>query len=181
MHSKRFEYHTKDIPFLKKDCIFRFVFTALFFAIFVWQFVCMVSKYISGDMNTLMVILAVITLVLALFMAVMSFIYGYKSIMIISDIKKKGKAVRDVAIIGSAKSKSFLRMYGVFSRVMAVAMAMLFISGLTYIILEIIYYSSVSFYIPMLLWLVISGFNSTYHIDNEIKTVAQVQEFVRAY
>lgn len=181
MNSKRFEYHTKDIPFLKKDLILRFVFALLFFVIFVWQFIAMVVAYNNQTIHTGMIILGVITLILSLFMAVMSFIYGYKSMMVMSEIKKRGKAVRNVSIIGSVRNKSFIRMYFTLTKVLAVVMAMLFIAGLTYTILQLVFYGTVPFYLPMLLWLTLSGFNSTYHVNNEIKTLEQVQEFNRAF
>ena len=38
MSLKVFEYHRKDLKFLRKSLTFRTIFSLLFFMIFVWQF-----------------------------------------------------------------------------------------------------------------------------------------------
>lgn len=177
MTMERFEYQHKDLPMLKRDIIFRFIFVFLFSAIFIWQLVLLLTNYVRSTLSPMKTIVAVILLVVSLMFAVISFTYAFKSLNIIQRVILHGTAVRHISIISNAKKDSFLRMYSLAMQLITLAMVVILCCTVTYNILEYVYFTTISFYLPVLLFVCIAGFNSVYHIKDEIKTIQNVREF----
>ena len=177
MNSKRFEYVHKDLSMLKKDILFRTIFGALFLAIFVWQFVMVVMDTITQSMITLKIISSVIVLISSLMMSLLSLIYIFKDFKIISVVKTRGKCVSSVSILIKTTKRSFIKLYDILMKVLLLIITLVLIASVTYTILQVSYLSFISFYMPVLFLICISGYNSIYHIKNEIKT----QEMVQVY
>lgn len=181
MRAKRFEYRHKDIPFLKKDIAFRIVFTFLFFAIFLWQLIIMFYNHSQGTLTNVMLIVSIFVLVGSLIFTLTAMLYAFRSINIINSIKRKGKAVRVVTTLRNNDKGSFIKLYSIITQIIAVVVLLVLVSALTYSILELVYYSSVSFYMPVLFLFAFSGFNSVYHINAEIDLIQNVKEFSSIY
>lgn len=178
MQTKRFEYHYKDIPDLKKDCSIRILFSILFFAVFIWQTVMCFFQFADDSQITSALISAtVFVMILSLLMGSISLLFAYRSISALNDIRKKGKSVRPMTPIFGIGKMSFARLYYIINFIIVIAMIAVLSCGVTMFILDIIYYSKVSYYLPLLVVVSLSGFNSVYHISQEIKTVKNVQEF----
>lgn len=179
---KSYEFTHKDIPFLKKDFIMRVFFAFLFLFVFIWQFVLLVIRYTAKDITGIMMGVAIFTMILSLFMGVVAVLYAYKSFITIKMINKNGNMIRRMPLLGTnTKKTSFIRLYSILSKILAVVMLMLFASGITYAILDLIFKSAHSFYLPILLLITISGFNSVYHLQMEIQTINNVQEYNSIY
>ena len=181
MKTKRFEYHNKNVPMLKKEIAFRLLFTLLFFVTFIWQFAFILREYSLGTLTTLKSVVSIIVLIVTLVFTIVTLVYAYRCINVMSSIKLHGKAVRFITILSDNKKGSFLKLYSLMNRFITLVMALALVSGITYSILELIYYSSISFYIPILFFVAISGFNSVYHIKAEIQTIKEVQEYNSIY
>ena len=181
MKFKKLEYQHKDIPFLKKDTIYRILFMSLFFVIFIWQLVSMFIYYFNNTLTSLMLIISICVLLTSLMLTLIGLFYAFKDMNIINQIKHKGKATRVISIISDNKKGSFLRIYNVLSKFICFMMFIVLVCGVTYSVLEIIYYSSITFYMPILILFAISGFNSVYHIKAEMITIQNVQEFNSLY
>lgn len=177
MKAQRFEYQNKDVPMLKKEVFFRMLFMLLFVAIFVWQFVLFVFSYIHGNLTTIKLLAAIAVLIVALLFAMVSFIYGLRCLNIIQKIALHGNAVRTITIISSARKSSFLRLYLIVTQLIAIAMIVVMACTITYSVLQYVYFTTVSYYLPILFLVAFSGFNSVYHIKQEIKTIQNVNEF----
>ena len=108
-------------------------------------------------------------------------LYAFRSINIINSIKRKGKAVRVVTTLRNNDKGSFIKLYSIITQIIAVVVLLVLVSALTYSILELVYYSSVSFYMPVLFLFAFSGFNSVYHINAEIDLIQNVKEFSSIY
>ena len=88
MNNKQFEYHNKDIPFLKKDVIYRFIFFGLFALVFIWQFASLISLLATkSNVSILMIIVSALVLVFALLFCTLSIMYAIKSVKIINVVK----------------------------------------------------------------------------------------------
>ena len=182
MNTKQFEYLNKDVPFLKKDSIKRMVFSLIYFAIFIWQFMSVVSKSINGEkFNTGMIISSIFVLLVSFMFAGISLLYCFKSIKILDVIKKEGRCVSSVAILFNTSKKGFVSLYSFITEVLAIICSIVLLCSIIYGLLEFSYLSSVSFYMPVLAVLCCCGFYSSYHIKAEIITVKNVQSFNSIY
>lgn len=177
-----YEFTHKNIPYLKKDIVFRVIYGIAFLLMFIWQFVLLVINYTNGSLSNLMMGVAIFTLVTAMMLCLVTALYAYRDVKTISEINKNGSMIKRVNLIGqNVKKGSFIKMYNVLSQILAVVMLMVFASGVTYAILQLIYYSTLSFYLPILFLVTISGFNGVYHLQTEIHTIREVAHYNRAF
>lgn len=181
MNLKKFEYQNKDVPFLKKDVIFRILFAVLFVAVFVWQIVSLFLQYSKSSLNVAMIISTIIVLLTSLLFALLSILYALKDLRIVSVVNKRGRSIDTVSIMFNTEKKGFLNLYKIINEVLAVLSLLVLIFSLTYSVLEFYYFSAVSYYMPVLLLIVVSGFNASYHLNTEIATIQTVQEFNKIY
>jgi len=181
MNSKIFEYTNKDSSYLKKDIAFRTFFSVLFLAIFVWQFASMVKLALKNSMNIMTIGVSVLVILCSLMMFIISMLYAFKDFRIMAAIKMNGKCVSSVQVLIRTKKRSFIWLYKLLIQILSVATALVLIAVITYSILQVSYYSTVSFYIPLLLLICISGFNSIYHIKDEMHIQNTVQEYHSMY
>ncbi len=177
-----YEFTNRNVPYLKKDIVYRSIFLVAFVVVFAWQFILLVVRYNANTLSNLMMGIAILTMVCSLFLGIVTGIYTYRSVRTVSEIKKSGTMTRRINLLGqNAKKGSFIKMYNVLSQILAVIMLMVFASGVTYAILELIYYSTHSFYLPVLLLVTISGFNGVYHLQTEIHTINEVSKYTQMY
>lgn len=181
MKFKKLEYQHKDLPILKKDMIFRIIFMCLFLAIFIWQLISMFFNYFHDSLSNTMLIVSVFVMLISLILALTALIYAFRNINIINEIRHQGKAVRTISVISNNKKGSFLKMFNYLSKFIAFAMMLVLVCGITYSVLELVYFSSITFYMPILILFAISGFNSVYHIKMEMNTISSVQEYNALY
>lgn len=180
MNSKRFEYTNKDIPFLKKDIVLRTVFAALFILVMVWQFASIVMISFDGTLSIMQICSSVLVFLCCLLLTLISFLYIFKDFRIIAAIKMNGKCVSSVQILIRTTRRSFIRLYSILIQFLTLVTSLVLLCSLTYSFLQITYMSTISFYLPFLLMVCVSGFNSIYHIKNEISTQNSVQEYQNA-
>ncbi len=181
MKFKKLEYQHKDLPILKKDMIFRIIFMSLFLAIFIWQLISMFFNYFHDSLSNTMLIVSVFVMLISLILALTALIYAFRDINIINEVRHQGKAVRTISVISNNKKGSFLKMYNYLSKFIAFVMMLVLVCGVTYSVLELVYFSSITFYMPILILFAISGFNSVYHIKMEMNTISSVQEYNALY
>ncbi len=181
MTTRRYEYHNKDIPMIKKDIVFRFIFLALFAFAFAWQFAFILRDFSLNTLTQTKTLVGIIALLMCLLFVLVALTYAYRGINIINSIKHHGKSVKNVTVVSDTKKGSFVKMYSHLTRFITLIMALALVSGLTYGILEYIYYSTISFYLPIMLLVTTAGLNSVYHITTEIKIMKEVQEYNSIY
>lgn len=177
MNSKRFEYTNKDIPYLKRDILFRTVFTVLFLITFIWQFIILAKLTIQSSATIPQVCSSVLVFITSLLLSFISLLYIFKDFRIIAAIKLNGRCVSSVQILIRTTKKSFIWLYNILIQFLTLMTSLILICTITYSILQATYLSSTSFYLPLLLIICLSGFNSIYHIKDEIRTQNSVQEF----
>ncbi len=175
MNSRKFEYYHRDIAQLKKDIGFRALFCLMFLGAFVWQSVIMILEISSSQITVMKIVASCITLLCSLLLFVVTLAYAFKDFRIISAIKMQGKCVSSVNILIATNKKSFIWLYGLLIQILTLATTLLLVACVTYSILQAAYLSTVSFYLPMLLMICASGYNSVYHIKDEIRTQKNVQ------
>ncbi len=177
MNSKKFEYVSKDNPFLKRDICFRSIFLVLFLAVFVWQFALMIVKAIKKQLTTPMLIAGMFICFVCLLFVLICLLYMLKALTAIRNIKAHGKFVTSANILVSTKKGSLITMYSTITKLLAIILALVLVSIATYTVLQIVYLSSYSYYMPLMYLVAICGFNSVYHITYEIATIKNVQEY----
>ena len=176
MNAKRFEYFHKDIKQLKIDIGFRIFFSVLFIACFIWQMVLTITTSINGSLSFMQGIVSGVVMVTSMVLCLVTFSYAFKDFRIISAIKMNGKCVSSVSILFSTKKAGFVRLYHYLIQFLTLAVSLILIAGITYSILQVTILSTISFYMPLLLTICVSGYNSIYHIKDEITTQNTVQE-----
>ncbi len=177
MNSKKFEYFHKDIKQLKIDIIFRMIFSALFLIAFVWQMVSMIIVSIKDSLSIMQGSVATFVLITSLVLCLVTMSYAFKDLRIIAAIKMRGKCVSTVQILFKVDSKSsFLWLYNFIMQFLTIVTSLVLVACVTYSILEISYFSTISFYMPLLLTLCVASYNSIYHIKDEITTQKTVNE-----
>lgn len=174
---ERFEYQHKDIPMLKKDIFFRFLFMLIFVGIFAWQLVLLISNNIKGTLTPTKTMFSLALLVFALLFAVVSFTYAFRSLNILQKVILNGSAVRNISILSNINKNSFLKIYSFINLLIALIMLAVLCCAITYSVLQYVYFTTISYYMPILLFVTVAGFNSVYHIKTEIKTIQNVREF----
>ena len=180
MNNKKFEFTNKDLTHLKKDIALRTVFSVLFIAIFIWQFANLISSYLKGSLDVLKISATLIVLICCLMLAFISLLYVFRNFRIITTIKEHGRCVTSVQMLIRTHKKSFIWMYGVLIQFLTLITSLVLICSLTYSILQVAYLSSTSFYLPFLLTVCVSGYNSIYHIKDEMYIQNSAQEYYNA-
>ncbi len=181
MNQKRFEYQHKDIPFLKKDIIYRLSYVALFGIVFFVQLFMIIAQNIKGAATVTSMIIGSVILVASLLFALLCLIFAFKDIKNVDTIKKSGYAVSAVSVLPSIQKNGFMKMYSIFTKLIAIVMLCLFAGVATYSILEYIHFSTLSPYLPLLLFMTVVSFNSVYHVQHEIKLTETVKIYHSAY
>lgn len=181
MNFKKFEYHHKDIPMLKKDVIIRILFTVLFFALLIWQFVSLLINYTTASVTLPILVSAIIVIVMSALLAGLSLIYAFKSLKTLATIKQYGYCVSSVDILFSVKKSGFLNLYSIVTNIITLITTLVLITSVVYAFLEVAYFSAISFFMPVLMLLCLSGYNSSYQIKNEIDIQQFVDEFHKVF
>lgn len=177
MNSKKFEYTHRDIGHLKKDICFRTVFFFIFLGLFIWQITTIIMEALNSSISVYKTISSVVVLICSLMLALISLMYVFKNFRIISAIKLNGRCVSSVQMLVKTQKKSFLWLYNLLIQFLTLITSLVLISSITYSILQATYMSHVSFYMPLLFTICISGFNSIYHVKDEIKIQNNVHEY----
>lgn len=180
MNSKRFEFNNKDLPYLKRDIVVRTIFSLLFLAVFVWQFAITINGAIAKSLNILQICSSILVFICSLMLAMISLLYVFRDFRVITAIKVHGRCVTSVQMLIKTHKRSFIWMYSLLIQFLTLATTLVLICSLTYSILQIAYMSSISFYLPLLLTICLSGYNSIYHIKDEMHTQNTVQEYYNA-
>lgn len=175
MNSKKFEYYHRDVPQLKKDIVVRCFFSVIFLATFIWQIANIITENSKTSPSIMQIIVSVIVLISSLILFCIVLLYAFKDFRIIGAIKMQGKCVSSVNILFSTKKSGFLKLYSLLIQFLTLATSLVLIACVTYSILQIAYLNSISFYMPMLLLICMSGYSSIYHIKDEIHTQKNVQ------
>lgn len=176
MNRKRFEYFHKDIKQLKIDIFVRLLFTTFFVATFIWQLVALILKQVNGVVTIPQGITASIVLISSLFLGLATITFAFKDFKIIATIKMQGKCVSSVQVLFRTDKKSFMWLYKLIGEVLTLGTTLVLLACITYSILEISYYSSISFYMPLIFMVCVAGYNAIYHVNDEIRTQQTVQE-----
>ncbi len=176
MNKKRFEYFHKDIRQLKIDIIVRVIFSILFISCFAWQMALLIIESSKAQISQMQTITTTIVLVMSLLLCVTTFLYAFKDFRIIAVIKQQGKCISSVKMLFSTKKTGFVRLYSYLIQFLTLAVTLVLIACITYSILEITILSRISYYMPLLVTICVSGYNSIYHIKDEIRTQQTVTE-----
>ena len=176
MNTKRFEYYQKDVKQLKIDIVFRVVFSTLFIACFVWQMISTIKTYLNGSLTVAKGVVSCIVLTGSILLCLITFFYAFKDFRIIAAIKMNGKCVSSVQILFSTKKSGFLKLYSYLMQFLTLAVSLILVACITYSILQVTVLSTISFYMPLLVTICVSGYNSIYHIKDEILTQQTVHE-----
>ena len=180
MNSKRFEYTHKDIPYLKKDIIHRAFFAVMFLIVFIWQFISMIQTEITDSLTILEVSSSVLVFINCLLLSFISLLYIFRNFRIIAAIKMNGKCVSAVQMLIKTNKRSFLWLYNLLIQLLTLITSLTLICSATYAVLQATYLSMISYYLPFLVAVCLSGFNSIYHIKDEMHVQNTVQEFHNA-
>lgn len=166
MNKKRLEYMDKDVPTLKRDLRLRILFAVLFAVTFIWQFVMLIIA--SDSATTLMIVASCATMIFSIMFSFTSTLYAIKDLKILNRIKFRGKSINDATFVFNIEKRSFMRLYSLITSLLALVALLLLVATITYSILEIVYFNTISFYLPMIVAFVAWCFNSSYHIKNEL-------------
>ncbi|MBQ9795752.1 MAG: hypothetical protein IJW36_02165 [Clostridia bacterium] len=177
MNSKKFEYTNKDIPYLKRDITFRTIFSALLIVMFIWQFVSIVIVSIKSSLTIMQICSSILVFISTLLLSYISLLYVFKDFRIIAAIKMKGRCVSAVQMLIKTNKRSFIRLYNLVLQFITLLTVLVLICSLTYSILQATFFSTISFYMPLLLTICVAGFNSIYHVKDEIHIQNTVQEY----
>ena len=104
-----------------------------------------------------------------------------KSLVAMKEIKNQGRSVNSVKLLVKSDKNSFIKLYSILSIVLALVMLFVAVCGITYLILQLIYLKTYSFYLPILFFITVCGFNSVYHIRYEITTMKDVEKYNSRY
>lgn len=177
MNGKRFEYFHKDIKQLQTDIIVRFVFSALFLGTFVWQIVSILLTSMKGSISLPQGISSIIVLTTTFLLCLVTMSFAFKDLRIIAAIKMRGKCVSTIQILFKVDGKrNFLWLYKFIMTILALATTLVLIAAVTYGVLQVAFFATVSFYMPLLLTICLASYNSIYHIKDEITTQKTVQQ-----
>ena len=181
MNSKRFEYLNKDVPFLKKDITFRLFFALLYFTIFCWQFTSVIISNINKNFNLGMIVSSAFVLITCLLFSALSLLYAFKSMKVLSIVRKNGKCVSSVEILFNTDKKGFIKLYSIITEILSIVCSIVLLCSIIYSALQYSYLSSISYYLPLLATICLCGYYSSYHINTEIATVKNVIMYHSAY
>lgn len=181
MKSKVFEYLNKDVPMLRKDIFFRAVSAMMFLTVFVIQIISLIKKVTNHALNIGMIVSSSIVLLVCLLFGVISILYMLKTLRIISVINARGRCVSSVEVLIDTKRDGFTRLYSLVCQILALLATIVLVCSLTYSVLQVSYYSSLSFYLPLLATICLTSYYSVFHLKNELKIAETVNEYHSIY
>ncbi len=181
MKAQKFQFRHKDVPMLKKDVAMRTFFSLLFVGVFVWQILLIFFKYFNAKLSTFEVVCSSLTMLISLFMAMVSFVFLFRSLNNLICIKKSGNAVGVKTPMFNSKKTGFFNLYYVVSTVIAWVMTFVLVCSITYAVLEGVFYNQFSIFLPALVLTAISGYNSVYHLKNELTILKEVDNYTSVY
>ncbi len=181
MNLKNFEYLHKDIPFLKKELVFRAVFTVMFFALFLIQLISMLKNLVIDKLNIGMAISSGVVLITCALFCFLSILYMIKTLRVINVVNNHGRCVSSVDILLNTKKDSFVKLYTIVCELLALLAVIVLVCSITYSALEVAYYQTLSFYLPLLITICLTAFYSVFHLKNELKTVQTVNQYNSIY
>jgi len=175
MNRRKFDYFEKDIKPLKKDIFFRCVFAVLILATMAWQSYTLIVGYMDKSLSTLKIIVAGMVVFSGAIIFLTLLLFAFKDYRIIGAIKTNGKCTSSVNLLFNIEKSSFVRLYEFLMFFLSLSTALVLIAGITYSILEVTYFKTISFFMPMLVLICLSSFSSLYSIRDEIRTQRLVQ------
>jgi len=181
MNQKKFEFQHKDLPFLHKDYKMRIFYVFLFIAIFIAQVAMLAYSFSKGNTSTTMIISSGAIMLVSLMLVILSLSFALRSLRLMNVIKIHGYAVTAISVLPSMNKVKFSKVYAFMSEIVAVATLLVLACGVTYSLLEFVYFTTFSFYLPLLLLVTIVGFNTVYHVNHEIKMIQSIKEYNPAY
>ena len=181
MNLKNFEYLNKDIPFLRKDLIFRASFTVAFFAIFLIQLIAMLKNLVTDTLNLGMAISSGVVLITTALFCFLSILYMLKTLRIMSEVNNSGRCVSSVDILLNTKKDGFVKLYSLVCEFLALLATVVLVCSITYSALQVAYYDTLSYYLPLLVTICLTAFYSVFHLRNELKTVQTVNQYNSIY
>lgn len=181
MNLKNFEYINKDVPFLKKDLLFRASFAVLFFAVFLIQLVATLKNLVVSSLSVGNIISSIVVLTTCGLFCFLSILYMIKNLRIIEVVNTKGKCVSSVDVLVKIDKSSFIKLYSIVCDILTLLASIVLICSFTYTFLQATYYSSISFYLPLLITIVLTSYYAVFHIKNEIKTIQTVNQYNSIY
>ncbi|MBE7076898.1 MAG: hypothetical protein E7374_03280 [Clostridiales bacterium] len=176
MTTRKFDFHASNIPLLKRDMITRLIFTFLFLGVFFYQFTVLFIDYLHDKVGLLKISVGIVLLFLSMMFCLLSFLYAYKDMKIMNKVKKNKVHTTNVAILFPPKSQKTAKFYLIVQEILSIIALLGFVWYLTYSILEYAYNHTYTFYLPLIAFIALTGFNTVYHIRNEMKILDQVQE-----
>ena len=181
MNLKNFEYLSKDVPFLRKDLIFRASFTVAFFAIFLIQLIAMLKNLIADNLNIGMAISSGVVLITCALFCFLSILYMLRSLRIISEVNNRGRCVSSVDILLNTKKDGFVKLYTFVCEFLALLATIVLACSLTYSILQVTYYDNISPYLPLIITICLTAYYAVFHLKNELQTVKTVNQYNSIY
>lgn len=180
MRTKKYEYTINDKPMLKKNIIFRCVFIGLFLLAFVWQFIMLLLNN-NKELDFNKILVGFLVLFTSLILIITGMLYIAKELKILDKTKHHGKSVESINVLFSDKKGGFLNLYKFLCEFIALVMFLLFICSFTYSVLQLVYYSTISYYMPFIFLVTLTGFNTVFHINYELITIKNVRLYNSVY
>lgn len=181
MDFKKFSYSNKDLQLLKNEFFYRLFFMILFSVILVWQVVLLFIETIRHQMQLSFVVASAIVLIVSLCFICVSLMYALKAKSTINTINSNGRCVSRVQILKSLNKTGFIKLYSTLCKFFALLISLVVVVAITYLVLQTTFDKQISFFYPFLFLCCALGYNTVFHIINEIKTMELVEEYHSLY
>lgn len=181
MKMKQYVYKSNDIEYLKKDNKISFIYSLIAVFCLILQIVCLIKHQQNHQMNVLKIIVAITVISYSIALGIVLIYNLIRNQKIIKNVAKNGHYNTKILLTSDGNKNSFLKLYSLISQVFSILMIIILACGITYSILELIYFANFSYYIPLIILLSSSGFYSGYCTKKELKLIKEVQDYNSIY
>lgn len=179
MGYKKIEYTHKNISQLKSENRYRILFAIFFLLVLTAQIVLFIIE--GQKLSNIKYFIGFFVMISSFLMATTSILYFLKNNRIITQILTEASAVRMSANFLNTDKSYVLKLYAVFNIILTALSSIILLCSLVYTFLEFAYYSNLTFFLPILLLICISGYNTVFHIKYEILTAENVDKYFERF
>lgn len=167
MHHEKYNYSTSTVPTLKRKARWSCIFALLMIGIMFLEIYLLLDAYKSSiDLSIVENIVSIVTMVFALLFILMQITEIARCVAIIKKIKKDGYVQANTLLMNFDKKTSFGNVFRLTEYILLLITIIGVVGFATYSIWAYVYSSTINYYLPIFLAVLLSTYYSCKNVEN---------------
>lgn len=167
MHHEKYNYSTSTVPTLRRKMRWSCVFALLMIAIMFLEIYLLLDAYKSKiDLSIAENIVSIVTMVFALLFILMQIAEVARCVAIIKKVKQNGYVQASTLLMNFDRKTSFGNVFRLLEYILLLITIIGVVGFATYSVWNYIYSSTINYYLPVFLAVLLSTYYSSKNIEN---------------